>query len=372
MNILVIGNGFDIAHELPTRYSDFLDYIRAYKNPDKRSEEKKTYFDNLKDKNITLYNEINSMSDNNCWLDYFLRIYQERCREGKDGWIDFESEISDIIQTLDSARLKLQDEFIKGAEYARIEKWQLQKLYPVFKGEKMIPSDIKYDRTAIPQKKARALSDLNRLIRCLEIYLSDYISYNKCKPLKDISDLTIHGVLSFNYTDTYKRLYDKNPDKKIAYDYIHGKADIHNNVDSCSMVLGIDEYLEGELKDKDNAFIQFKKFYQRIYKQTGCHYLDWFDRKDKIESGNLYKVNYSEYTFNIFIYGHSLDVTDADILRRLILRDDTKVTIFYHSKEALGDQIAHLVRVIGEEELIRRTDGTNCSIVFRKTSQEDV
>lgn len=24
MNILVIGNGFDLAHDLPTRYSDFL------------------------------------------------------------------------------------------------------------------------------------------------------------------------------------------------------------------------------------------------------------------------------------------------------------------------------------------------------------
>ena len=29
MNILVIGNGFDIAHGLPTQYSDFLEYIQA-------------------------------------------------------------------------------------------------------------------------------------------------------------------------------------------------------------------------------------------------------------------------------------------------------------------------------------------------------
>lgn len=27
MNILVIGNGFDLAHELPTSYSDFLKFI---------------------------------------------------------------------------------------------------------------------------------------------------------------------------------------------------------------------------------------------------------------------------------------------------------------------------------------------------------
>lgn len=26
MNILVIGNGFDLAHGLPTRYGDFLEF----------------------------------------------------------------------------------------------------------------------------------------------------------------------------------------------------------------------------------------------------------------------------------------------------------------------------------------------------------
>ena len=30
MNILVIGNGFDIAHGLPTQYGDFLNFIRKY------------------------------------------------------------------------------------------------------------------------------------------------------------------------------------------------------------------------------------------------------------------------------------------------------------------------------------------------------
>ena len=30
MNILVIGNGFDLAHELPTSYRAFLDFTKAY------------------------------------------------------------------------------------------------------------------------------------------------------------------------------------------------------------------------------------------------------------------------------------------------------------------------------------------------------
>lgn len=29
MNILVVGNGFDLAHGLPTKYGDFLEFIYA-------------------------------------------------------------------------------------------------------------------------------------------------------------------------------------------------------------------------------------------------------------------------------------------------------------------------------------------------------
>ena len=29
MSILIIGNGFDLAHHLPTQYSDFLDFVKA-------------------------------------------------------------------------------------------------------------------------------------------------------------------------------------------------------------------------------------------------------------------------------------------------------------------------------------------------------
>ena len=29
MNILVIGNGFDLAHKLPTKYTDFLEFVKV-------------------------------------------------------------------------------------------------------------------------------------------------------------------------------------------------------------------------------------------------------------------------------------------------------------------------------------------------------
>jgi hypothetical protein len=39
-------------------------------------------------------------------------------------------------------------------------------------------------------------------------------------------------------------------------------------------------------------------------------------------------------------------------------------TIFYHSKEELGKKIANLVKIIGQDELIKRTGGNTKIIEF--------
>ena len=52
------------------------------------------------------------------------------------------------------------------------------------------------------------------------------------------------------------------------------------------------------------------------------------------------------------------------------MEDGAKTTIFYHKKESMGSQIANLVKVIGEDELIKRTDGRNRTIIFRQSSIE--
>ena len=77
---------------------------------------------------------------------------------------------------------------------------------------------------------------------------------------------------------------------------------------------------------------------------------------------------YSE-KINIYILGHSLDVTDKDILKRLITASNAKTTIFYHNQEALGNQIANLVKVLGEDELIKRVHGKHASVIFKEQKQ---
>ena len=79
------------------------------------------------------------------------------------------------------------------------------------------------------------------------------------------------------------------------------------------------------------------------------------------------QINYYPNKANVYIYGHSLDATDKDILSALITAENTKTTIFYHDSSALEKQIANLVEVITEDELIRQTGKKE--LVFQKTTQ---
>ena len=389
MNILVIGNGFDLAHGLPTKYVDFLEMIQCFKSIinepnimkagglDNIEKPIYAFLDRFIFEEGALRVEFNRLIEDNFWIEYFLEnpMYQ------KENWIDFESEISKVIKQLnedmyfdDVKRWQLDDEINDLAnEY-------LEKIYSKYTStlrSMVILTDGKSESVTFRQIRDRLYSDLNRLIRALEIYMTAYIEQMECNlESPDISNIWFDGILSFNYTNTYEKLYDsKGLDN---YDYIHGKANIKNKIYTNNMVLGIDEYLPKHRKDKDVDFISFKKFYQRIYKETGCEYRKWVDDirsnnpiKNRTYGGfdeNGNKVIESTYSsqHNLYIFGHSLDVTDGDILKDLILNDNVYTTIYYVNKDVMGQQIVNLVKVIGQDELIKRTGGKNKTIEFKK------
>ena len=370
MNILVIGNGFDLAHRLPTTYQDFLKFTDNYRNLLEYD-----YYDQML--------EAKQLINDNIWIKHFKRFY-----EG-NGWIGFEKEMSNIIKILDRKFPKFEKVREKGigsVKFNIIEQDALKDF------DASIAQGIVIDDNFISKNKERMLFDLNRLIRCLEIYLDCCINhYSVMKLSPDIKELDIDKVLSFNYTNTYARIYDNSENNKVEYDYIHGKADIDHDIETNNMVLGIDEFLPKDRRNKDVEFIAFKKYYQRIYKGTGSKYKDWIseikkenkiykEKKRNIEmflkseigftseieerENELKQLKENPPRLNLFIFGHSLDTTDKDILRDLILNDNVYTTIFYQDKEELGRKISNLTQVIHQDELIKRTGGSIKTIVF--------
>lgn len=405
MNILVIGNGFDLAHNLPTKYQDFLRFTDEFIEYKQANEEGKelSWGDNEDTRFyqyfITLFNrkkmdenakkiieELDDLTKDNAWLVYFKEIYCHRKETGKEGWIDFENEISYIIQMMENARHTIFEQLDQGKMGGILTQIQYNILNPLI--GKTWPNDRmlnEFSEKDIEQYKNLLLSDLNKLIRCLEIYLSEYVSNLEIKKLlSEIEGLPyINNVLSFNYTCTYEKNYKKKSYANIPstqFDYIHGKASFENTIDTNNMVLGIDEYLKGDARNENLEFIEFKKFFQRIHKETGCLYRTWIDemkREQKHDEIYEYRpvynekkeiVNYTRWNVryhNVFIYGHSLDVTDKDVISSLILADKVQTTIFYTDRMDYGRKITNLIKVIGQDELIKRTGGSEKTITFK-------
>lgn len=447
MNILVIGNGFDLVHGLPTKYTDFLEFCRMInavymvnrnKNPENIWKELNLQVSNNKQglrllflelystsivskdenrKNFivtnTIYDEFNRNTADNDWVDYFLQCDMH----GDENWIDFESEISEVIQSIDNdmedmgiyQRISsLSNKFFNDKYTNNVPEY----LTAMYRDEQ---KRIEKQQIVFKELRDRLSNDLNRLIRALEIYLTEYVEKINCEVISpDIEEIVIKwskkedgtvgnvisNVVSFNYSNTYERLYLSNETtlSEEYMDYIHGKADINNTVDSNNMVLGIDEYLLDDKRNKNVDFICFKKFYQRIHKETGCKYKSWVDKlckeyyeylkrqeeanirehqyvtdsmqrmMNRLAASAIKDEKYEEH--NLYIFGHSLDITDGDILRDMILNDNVHTTIFYYNKEQYGQQIANLVKVIGQDELIRKTGGSTKTIEFRK--QQDM
>lgn len=57
---------------------------------------------------------------------------------------------------------------------------------------------------------------------------------------------------------------------------------------------------------------------------------------------------------HVYVFGHSLDVTDKDILSSFIGDDSTSVTVYCRDKGTEGELIANTIKLIREEKLLEK------------------
>lgn len=424
MNILVIGNGFDLAHNLPTRYTDFLDFVDEFSSYYENIYPKVNFDKKVKISDILstlIYNyqvplvndgnlikEFYTLIENNVWITHFKNSRESEL------WVDFENEISNIVTLLDKFVNTKEDNLSENIYLSSNKSHILIDLNNFKKLETIVANfencffqqdNNRYsiEKNLIVGIRDNIFNDLNKLTRALEIYLSLVSeTYTDLDILDYIENLKVDHVLSFNYTNTFKKLYDKYEKSNIKYDFIHGYAHIEReypqnidddfsyfqyNVDTCNLILGIDEYLPDDEKDKNLFAVKFKKFYQRIYKRTGCVHKDWLKnytsdvkesekRNDYSRRQNLPVANFSFdktsekiLPFNVYFFGHSLDVTDKDIIKDLIDNEYSKVTIYYHNDEDYSRKIINLIKIIGQDKLTKSAHGFDPKIKFIKQSE---
>ncbi len=345
--ILILGNGFDLAHNLPTRYSDFLIFCHDIMNPNDTIDFK--YFNINSNSLLDNYKSLfKKCLNRNLWYNYLYSLYAQKSLNGEN-WIDFESEISYVIKYIDTNVKNLSESFYffvddnlksitkqnkpdnLSAFYYTIKKLQIET-----KGNIKTLRELLYD-------------DLNRLIKALEIFLIIVEKIPISVISKDITNCYDY-IINFNYTHTYNLIENYNKLKTYTNEptsifYIHGELSHKPN----NMVLGIDEYWSEKERDSHTNFTIFKKFAQRIQKGTGIKSYEWFDeiKKDYEESGKAAKI---------FIFGHSLDVTDKDILYDYLESEATDVTIYCRDEATAGEYIANVIKIIGEKRLLEKVN----------------
>ena len=82
----------------------------------------------------------------------------------------------------------------------------------------------------------------------------------------------------------------------------------------------------------------------------------------------MYMKKNLNYQNELIVFGHSLDPTDGDIIKKLIDNEFIDTTIYYLNEADLESKVMNLIKVIGEDHLIEKT--SSGQIEFNKISEK--
>lgn len=340
-NILVIGNGFDLYHDLKTNYIDFVEFA----------------------KELTISTQGTKgryLAISNSFVNCFIKVASEN-----QSWIDCEKEIEIIVTMIlkilydrnvfatnspyivkdksslysyEFERLKLMDKFCSKsmlkALMFREKAFMLWGKVLMLRGQAIMFRN-RYFRTYEGIDKNMILEtlkcDLNDLIQLFKYYLEEkVINQSVTKLSNQIENIKPDYVINFNYTNTYEHYGINRQD--VCY--------IHGSVEDDNMVLGI-----RDIDEKDINSIHFKKFFQRIQKHTDI--IQW----DKFGVNN--SLSGTERNANTYFFGHSLSNNDGDLIKN-IYENSRKIIIFHmESQKDYEQKIINLIDTLGKESVIQ-------------------
>lgn len=367
-HVLMLGNGFDLYYKLPTKYNNFLQLAAFLSEGDVQKYETvgailKAYTGSRDDSFVAacycahqeLYDQtpvtpeqveaLRNLTKDNIWFQYLLKSFNKDV-----GWIDFEKEISTLIHTLYNLLAEMvlrkhtyghNSEYSFGPIKDSFSKHIIQSLpYFFYRGNNYTSNifllkdflSVEYplssglyivDKDKIITVLSTALSELSE---ALKLYLSIF-----AESILDTSGAHSHfegtlpfrginRIITFNYTKTYERVY---------YNRVHH---LHGSTDG-KIVLGINPDKYDKVESADTLCIAFKKYYQRVMYDTDTEYLSW--------------INQDGLEYTLMVMGHSLDVTDADIIMDLFSKA-REITIIYHDDNAKSGYIGNIIKMYGK------------------------
>lgn len=307
--VLIVGNGFDLAHGLKTSYNDFSNYLIkliADKTFEFRSKEElieDSFFNDDFIKSIYRFNSQDVTVSNHKFhasTNGFVNYLITRINSKKE-LFEFLKKNKTIL------RFVLNNQFLLNLFNNSYDNWfDIENAYFI-ELRKVLLSSIRVS------DKHKLLLKLNFEFNETKVYLIKYLK--TIKPKKDgiieqFLNETINGAytnvycVNFNYTGTMKEY--------MTYDTFYsvsqlGLNNIHGSLDEEKIIFGY-----GDDQNKD---------YQKMKDTENDEYLKHFKTFQYLHNSN-YSNLYEEWLdsivdYDVFVLGHSLGTTDKTLLKEI-------------------------------------------------------
>jgi len=332
--LVIIGNGFDLAHGLPTSYRDFIDdFWKNFKYKCKSEEYQKLICTHdLYDGYYNGYAPIENFNDLKSNLENYSREYGHNydinnftCSRNKDIIFGFRSDFFKLINKKNSENwIDIETEYYNSLI-------SIAKSTPV-KGI----------------NKSESVKELNDEFELIKKLLYDYLKHEICdkyefeiedsneifnyfkNEIDDINNTSFQTYstlfLSFNYTPT-ARVYHENLKSKLYssnVNYIHGEIGNNDNPD---IIFGYGD-------DKDENYKLIKNFNDNVFLEN----IKPFEYKNNDNFENLLDfLNRSKYI--VYLVGHSCGLSDKYLLNQILENENCNsiITLYRNFEDGTDD-----------------------------------
>ncbi len=334
--LVIIGNGFDLAHGLPTSYRDFIDdYWKNVKDSNhnglvsfnldnfvefKNHEKLDELIDEIaKIKNIYKRDgiEVYKIKDNPIALannriqliNYKNKFFKLMSSESIENWVDIENLYYKTLKERAKGEVQNQN-YIWGIKQLNEDFEEIKNLF-----ESYLNSVFEQSYNWEKIKNNEIIEHLIE-VPCYNDFLFDKAQEEYFNNLDNFS-IEETNLLSFNYTKT---VFD------YSEEILKSKFDIYNN------------YIHGAIDSKDLPIIfgfgdEMDKEYQLIEDIDDNEYLKNFKSIQYLEHSNYKNLyNFIESgPFQVFIMGHSCGLSDRTLLSTIFENENClSVKVFYY------------------------------------------
>ena len=347
-SVILIGNGFDLAHGLKTSYRDFIDdywekklplVINAY---------------NKKELKTASFEDYNNMY-NYEYEDEEIIIGIEKYREtilytdalnNLTGYEKLKSFISPLGKYSGINNLHFKNAFLGQISYKRQLKY-------------WVDIEIEYYHELINclnnKREGRGIERLNQEFLFVQNKLEEYLLLQMQKEIKTIENIenNLKSILqvylankkfakadnytvlflNFNYTNTLSLYSDLISEKDLGIKFIniHGEINNKNN----PIIFGYGDEVDENYRPIEN--LNDNKYLENI---KSFKYSDTDNYQNMLSFINSYK-------YEINILGHSCGISDRTLLNTLFENENCKsIKIFYHKKEDSTDNYGDIYKNI--------------------------